>query len=160
MYFSLCKINEFCLQHRLILVDLEPELSLWVPPSPLLVTGHEHSFLTLVFRPRVSETTQGSLYFKQPSASPVQGGLLEHILASCVTWYNFYKVLTLLCEQTLSPVTSGLRLAKHVAFVKERKKELISQKGQTHGRIKGSFQMCKPNIREFRVSPSSQVSSL
>lgn len=85
---------------------------------------------------------------------------MEHILASSVTWYHFYKVLTLLCEQTLSPVTSGLRLAKYVAFVKKRKKELISQKGQTHGRIKGSFQMCKPNIREFRVSPSSQVSSL
>ena len=57
MYFSLCKIIEFSLQHRLIVVDLEPELSLWVPPSPLIVIGHKHSFLTLVLRPRVSETT-------------------------------------------------------------------------------------------------------
>lgn len=49
---------------------------------------------------------------------------MEHIRASSVTWYHFYKVLTLLCEQTLSPVTSGLRLAKDVAFVKKRKKRV------------------------------------
>ena len=53
----------------------------------------------------------------------MQGVLLEHTLASSVTRCHFYKVLTLLCEQTLSPVTSGLRLAKHVAFVKKKEKK-------------------------------------
>ena len=72
MYFSLCKVTDFCLHHGLILVDPESELSPWVPPSPLTVTGHEHSFLTPVSKPRVSETPQGAYILSSLCQADVQ----------------------------------------------------------------------------------------
>lgn len=70
---------------------------------------------------------------------PVQWGLLKSALVSFILEYDIYKVLQLLCEWTLSSITSVLRFAKYVLFEKKKKDKLISKEGQTHGESKGPF---------------------